>query len=551
MKLISQPSRELRLMVRCLELYYRQARPQKAIARALGVSAATVSRLLKRAYDEGFVRVELDLPRAEELEAALTEAFGLREAVVVAAGGRADLKEELGAAAAAYFEKIASNGIRVGLSCGFTLYQTIRQLRERRFRDLALYPLSGESTLKMVDLSPNTLVGMMAAKYRPHVSAYALPVQHLLSLREIERERRRLLRDPEIRSIYEAAQTVDIALVGIGMIAEQTPGFCSLAESYGVSVKRLRQLGVVGEINYQPFDAGGRIVDRPELRALMHRILSAEGSRLQTLSLRPDRHVVAGAGGRPEPDAHRRGRLGSLRGVAPEDRRAPLRRDHRVDRVLEHEDPIAHPDRERAPATALPRDDGDDGRTEGGHLAEVPCDRLRLAPLLGADAGVRAGRVDEAEDRLAELLGELHEAERLAIALGVRHAEVARDLLTRVAPLLVVDDDDPLPLEPRQATDDRRVVPVEPVAVELDEVLEEEPDEVARVGALGVAGELRPLPGGQARVGLLALPVEPLLELRDLLAAAGRVVLGLERRDPVLQLEQGLLEIKRVRHTPP
>ena len=292
-------------MVRCLELYYRQARPQKEIARALGVSAATVSRLLKRAYDEGFVRVELDLPRAEELEAALTERFGLREAVVVAAGGRADLKEDLGAAAAAYFEKIASNGIRVGLSCGFTLYETIRQLRERRFRDLALYPLSGESTLKMVDLSPNTLVGMMAAKYRPHVSAYALPVQHLLSLREIERERRRLLRDPEIRSIYEAAQAVDIALVGIGMIGEQTPGFCALAESYGVSVKRLRQLGVVGEINYQPFDAAGHTVDRPELRVLMHRILSVEVGRLQTLSRRPDRHVVAIAGGRAKLDAVR------------------------------------------------------------------------------------------------------------------------------------------------------------------------------------------------------------------------------------------------------
>ncbi len=292
-------------MVRCLELYYRQARPQKEIARALGVSAATVSRLLKRAYDEGFVRVELDLPRAEELEAALTERFGLREAVVVAAGGRADLKEELGAAAAAYFEKIASNGIRVGLSCGFTLYETIRQLRERRFRDLALYPLSGESTLKMVDLSPNTLVGMMAAKYRPHVSAYALPVQHLLSLREIERERRRLLRDPEIRSIYEAAQAVDIALVGIGMIGEQTPGFCALAESYGVSVKRLRQLGVVGEINYQPFDSAGQTVDRPELRVLMHRILSVEVGRLQTLSRRPDRHVVAIAGGRAKLDAVR------------------------------------------------------------------------------------------------------------------------------------------------------------------------------------------------------------------------------------------------------
>src|SRR2546430_15978878 len=145
----------------------------------------------------------------------------------------------------------------------------------------------------MVDLSPNKLVGMMAAKSRPHVSAYALPVQHLLSLREIERERRRLLRDPEIRSIFEAAQAVDIALVGIGMIGEQTPGFCALAESYGVSVKRLRQLGVVGEINYQPFDAEGRIVDRPELRVLIRRVLSVEGTRLQALPRPPGPHAAA------------------------------------------------------------------------------------------------------------------------------------------------------------------------------------------------------------------------------------------------------------------
>jgi DNA-binding transcriptional regulator LsrR (DeoR family) len=310
MKLISHRPGELRQMVQCLELYYRQARSQKDIASTLGVSAATVSRLLKRAFDEGLVRVELDLHRTQELEAALVERFDLHDAVVIAAGGRADVREALGVAAAAAFEKIAANGLRVGLSCGFTLYQTVRSLRERRFRDLALYPLSGESTLKLVDISPNTLVGMMAAKYRPHVTAYALPVQHLVSLRQFERERRRLLRDPEVRSIYDAVQNVDIALVGIGQIGEQTPGFCSLAESYGVSVRRLRELGVVGEINYQPFDVQGRIVDQAELRALMRRVLSVTGDRLQELSRRNDRSVIAVAGGRGKIDAVR----GALRG---------------------------------------------------------------------------------------------------------------------------------------------------------------------------------------------------------------------------------------------
>jgi DNA-binding transcriptional regulator LsrR (DeoR family) len=319
MKLISHTSRrgapaprpgELRQLVQCLELYYRQGRSQKDIAQQLGVSAATVSRLLKRAMDDGFVRVELDLPRTQELEAELIAKFGLRDAVVIAAGGRADVREALGVAAAAYFEKAAASGMRVGVSCGLTLYHTVRALRERRFRDLAVYPLSGESTLKLVDISPNTLVGMMAAKYRPHVTAFALPVQHLISLRAIERERRRLLRDAEVRAIYDAAQAVAIALVGIGQIAERTPGFCSLAESYGVSVRRLRELGVVGEVNYQPFDAAGRLVDRPELRALTRRVLAVTGERLQELSRRDDRHVIAVAGGKGKIDAIR----GALRG---------------------------------------------------------------------------------------------------------------------------------------------------------------------------------------------------------------------------------------------
>jgi len=243
---------------------------------------------------------------------------------LVASGGRGDLRAELGAAAAAYFEKVAANGMRIGLSCGFTLYHTIHSLRERRFRDLTLYPLSGESTLKLVDIFANTLVGMMAAKYRPHVRAYALPVQHLLSLTEIERERRRLLRDPEVRAIYDAAQNVDVALVGIGAIVEQTPGFCSLAESYGVSVKRLRQLGVVGEINYQPFDAAGRVVDRPELRALSRRLLSVEGDRLQALSRRDDRYVIAVSGGRAKIDALRGALAGRLLNVLVTDEDAAI-----------------------------------------------------------------------------------------------------------------------------------------------------------------------------------------------------------------------------------
>ena len=54
-------------------------------------------------------------------------------------------------------------------------------------------------------------------------------------------------------------------------------------------------------------------------------------------------------------------------------------------------------------------------------------DHLGLAALLGADARIGAGRVDEADDRQAVLGGQLHLGQRLAIALGMGTAEIAGD----------------------------------------------------------------------------------------------------------------------------
>src|SRR4029450_9167867 len=84
-----------------------------------------------------------------------------------------------------------------------------------------------------------------------------------------------------------------------------------------------------------------------------------------------------------------------------------------------------------------------------------------------------ARRVDEGDDGLAELVGELHEPEGLAIALRVRHAEVARDVLAGVAALLVPEHHHRLALEDREAAHDGEIVAEDAVAVELDEMVEE------------------------------------------------------------------------------
>ena len=80
-----------------------------------------------------------------------------------------------------------------------------------------------------------------------------------------------------------------------------------------------------------------------------------------------------------------------LGGIAPQDRGAAFRRDHGVDRILEHEDAVADGDRQRAAGAAFAGDGHDDGHGQARHFAQVAGDGLGLAALLGVDAGVGAG----------------------------------------------------------------------------------------------------------------------------------------------------------------
>jgi deoxyribonucleoside regulator len=232
----------------------------------------------------------------------LVQRFNLKDVVVITSGEESLLKEDLGSAAAQYFERIAGNGAKVGLSCGFTLYNLVKQLKEKRFTHLTLYPLCAdgvlESSLKMVDLFSNTLVGMMAAKYRPHVTAYALPSYPLSTLDNLEQQRKLFLSRSDIQQVYEGAMAADIFLLGIGYIGGEALGFSLLAESYGISAEQIQGMHVVGEINYQPFDAEGKLVHAPELEGLLQRLIAIPATHLQRMAQQFGKLVIAVAGGR-------------------------------------------------------------------------------------------------------------------------------------------------------------------------------------------------------------------------------------------------------------
>src|SRR5579872_1156808 len=102
---------------------------------------------------------------------------------------------------------------------------------------------------------------------------------------------------------------------------------------------------------------------------------------------------------------------------------------------------IADADRKRPAAAAL-TDDVDDHRgAQTGEQLERRCDGFGLAALFRPDAGIGARGVDEGHERPLEFLGQPHDALSFAVALGMRHAEVAEQIVFGVTAFLLTNDE--------------------------------------------------------------------------------------------------------------
>src|SRR5687768_11136910 len=243
-----------------------------------------------------------------------------------------------------------------------------------------------------------------------------------------------------------------------------------------------------------------------------------------------------------------RGTLAHLRALAilPQDCRAAFDCDHGVNGVLHHQHAVGDAECQR-PTRSPFADYGCDYRDRQlRHLQQIPRNRLGLSALLGANSRPRSHRVDERQHRDVEFFRKLHQPQRLPVPLWVRHAEVPLQNLLGITAALLTHHHDGLAIEARPTANDRRVVPVSAVAMQLDEVGENELNQLGRERSLHVSRDLYALPRAQVVVYLVAKLGQLLLEWSDLLHNAELLVAGktLELVNLPLQLDDRLLEIQ-------
>ena len=243
--------------------FYLEGRTQVEIARDMRLDPSTVSRYLKRAREEGVVRVEIRPPMQEhaELGLALAERFGIARAIVVP--GDDPGLGDVASAAADHVASLLRSGMRLGISWGQTLSAMVQSLPRGIVSDLAIAQMAGGLGNTTPGVQGNELVRYLAELYPPSHVHYL----HAPAIVDTVGIQQAILSDHSVQSALTAAANSELALVGIGTLGDDATlvrgGYLSADDRMW-----LLEHGAVGNVNTRFFDEAGRPVADLEERTI-------------------------------------------------------------------------------------------------------------------------------------------------------------------------------------------------------------------------------------------------------------------------------------------
>jgi DNA-binding transcriptional regulator LsrR (DeoR family) len=252
------------LMYAAASLYYLQDATQAEIAKRLGTSRATVSRLLSEARRHGIVRIEVVPPvqAEDDLADRVARALGLRALHLAPAA----VKGGVGAALARVLSSALSTvGLRAGdvllVSSGRTVYEAA-QADLPRLPGVVVVPTVGGQDEPQAWYQTNEIVRQVAAKVGgtpAFLYAPALPGPELYE---------RLIEDASIRRVLDLWGQARCAILGIGAPPPLRHSLPSFVPAGAVRT-------AAGDVCTRFYDRQGRPVLYPGIERLMATSLDA------------------------------------------------------------------------------------------------------------------------------------------------------------------------------------------------------------------------------------------------------------------------------------
>ncbi|MDQ1147284.1 deoxyribonucleoside regulator [Bacillus sp. SORGH_AS 510] len=262
-------------VIEAAKLYYLLDYNQNEIAKILGVSRPTVSRLLQQAKSDGIVQITIMDPTedVENLSAQLQKRFNLKKAIVTSIPQYDDhiIKNYLGEKAASFLDEIVKDDDIIGVTWGTTLYHVATELKQKFVKNVKVVQLKGGVSYAETNTYASEILYLFGKAYNtaPHNLPLPAIVDHVVVKQAMEADR-------HIRKILELGKQANIAMFTMGPVKTDSLLFqlgyfteSDLESLYG---------SAVGDICSRFFDKDGEICNK----SLNERTLGINLNELRT-----------------------------------------------------------------------------------------------------------------------------------------------------------------------------------------------------------------------------------------------------------------------------
>ena len=280
-------------------MYYEDDMRQQEVSDYLGISRATVSRMLQKGKESGIVRVEVINPvqfSYNKLEKALERKYGLKEVIVVESSAL-DTKTEsvsrMYERAALYLSQFFKDGDWIGVTMGHTLHNIVKTNRAfEKDKKLMFVPIVGgigQSTIDKVDVQSNRIAQEFSRKFGGTYTQFLSP-----AVFSEQKAMEYFLKEKSISYIFDDFQKLDTLIMGIGIPQRVESTLVRAGYITGENLEKFARDGMAGDIALHFFDEDGAT---EKFRAFNDRVA---GMPLEMMKKVRNRIGIAGGENRAE-----------------------------------------------------------------------------------------------------------------------------------------------------------------------------------------------------------------------------------------------------------
>lgn len=209
-------NKDVRLIIRCAKMYHEENMKQDEIGQKLGISKATVSRLLKIAVEMGIVQITVRDQYSKKLiniEKDLEDEYDLLEVIICDSNSESEMeiKKSIAREAAKYLQRVLTPNSIIGVSNGTTLAAIPNYVEINRNNNLTFVPMAGGNGQINAEIHSNNVALHMAKAFKGNYKILYAP-----AMVEKAESRNTFIEDPGIKSVLSLTKKLDVAIFGVG-----------------------------------------------------------------------------------------------------------------------------------------------------------------------------------------------------------------------------------------------------------------------------------------------------------------------------------------------